>query len=179
MRRPGHALEAASAALGRERALEETQMATVTTETSTTIQPPMSIAEPSLEAAWRDFNSAFNRMDPKEVASFWDENGTLVGPTGNRGTGRAAVERVYADDLEMFLRGTRSTFTIETTRMLGRDLALVDVEHAIEGARLPDGSKGTMRLHVVALALRKGKDWRWLDARPYAFLPQPSRAAVH
>lgn len=154
-------------------------MATISTETSTSIPAPMTTTEPSLEAAWREFNSAFNRMDPKEVASFWDENGTLVGPTGNRGTGRGGVEKVYADDVNMFLRGTRSTFAIETTRMLGRDLALLDLEHTIEGARLPDGSRGTMRLHIVALAHRRGKDWRWLDARPYAFLPRPPSTPVH
>ena len=111
-------------------------MATLSTETSTSIQAPVATAEPSLEAAWREFNSAFNRMDPREVASFWDEEGTLVGPTGNRGTGRAGVEKVYADDVNTFLRGTRSTFRIETTRMIGRDLALLDLVGAVRSSNL-------------------------------------------
>jgi len=38
---------------------------------------------------------------------------------------------------------------------------------------MPDGTVGTMKLHVVILAQEKGGSWHWLDARPYAFLKPP------
>ncbi len=152
-------------------------MASVSPQSSSTPQIPTPSIEPSLADTCQRFNAAFNRADVKEVASFWDSDGTLIGPTGNRGIGRPGVEKVFADDVNQFLRGTTSTFTIETVRMLGRDLALLDMDHAIQGARLPDGTTGTMKLHTAILARRQGTEWRWLDARPYGFLP--SRPASH
>lgn len=154
-------------------------MATASTHTIPAARPAAPKVEPGLAATWKAFESAFNRQDPKEVAAFWEQDGTLIGPTGTWGTGRSGVEKVYASDVEKFLRGTRSAFEVEAVRTIGRDLACIDCTHAIENARMPDGSKGTMRLHLVVLARRSGEDWRWLDARPYAFLPEPPAASVH
>jgi uncharacterized protein (TIGR02246 family) len=140
---------------------------------------PTPIVEPSLADTCKKFNVAFNRADAKKVAAFWEEAGTLIGPSGNRGTGQSGVERVFADDVNQFLRGTSSSFSIETVRMLGRDLALLDLEHAILGARMPDGTIGTLKLHAVILARRQGTEWRWLDARPYGFLPSKPSISLH
>jgi uncharacterized protein (TIGR02246 family) len=154
-------------------------MATVSTQPGSAPQVSPSTVESSLADTCKKFNAAFNRADVKEVAGFWESDGTLIGPTGNKGSGRAGVEKVYGDDLNQFLRGTTSTFTIESVRSLGRDLALLDLDHTIQGARLPDGTKGTMKLHTVILARRQEKEWRWLDARPYGFLPSRPATSVH
>jgi hypothetical protein len=29
-----------------------------------------------------------------------------------------------------------------------------------------------MRMHVVMLAQKKGSDWKWLEVRPYVFVPR-------
>jgi uncharacterized protein (TIGR02246 family) len=154
-------------------------MATASTHGTpgTHLEPPA--MEPSLREAWKAFEGAFNRQDPREVASFWDPEGSLLGPTGIRGDGRSGIEKVFRQDLDAFLRGTRSTFEVDAVRMIGHDVAFVDCTHRIDGARLPDGTKGTMRLHLAAVARRSGDGWRWLDARPYAFLPPPSSSATH
>ena len=154
-------------------------MATVSTQSSSTPQMSPSVVEPSLAETCERFNAAFNRADVKEVAAFWDSDGTLIGPTGNRGIGRSGVEKVFADDVNQFLRGTTSTFTIESVRSIGRDHALLDMDHSIQGARLPDGTIGTMKLHTVILARRQGTEWRWLDARPYGFLPSKPASSMH
>ena len=154
-------------------------MATVSTQSSSVPQVSPPAVEASLTETCEKFNAAFNRADVKEVAAFWDAEGTLIGPTGNRGTGRSGVEKVYADDVNQFLRGTTSRFTIESARMIGRDLALLDMDHAIQGARLPDGTTGTMKLHTVIVARRQGTEWRWLDARPYGFLPSRPSSSMH
>jgi uncharacterized protein (TIGR02246 family) len=128
-------------------------------------------AEPSLEATCRQFNEAFNRFDTKRVASFFTEDGTLITPSGELGRGRSGVETVYAHDCETILEGTRSTFTITSVRTLGNDLAFMDLDHELENFRMPDGTTGPMKIHVVILAKRSGNAWQWLDARPYAFVP--------
>lgn len=131
--------------------------------------------DPSLEAACRQFNEAFNRHDAQEVASHWAENGSLITPGGERGDGRAGVQRVFQHDADTILAGTSSTFTIAAARPLGPDLCLLDLDHDLRNFKMADGSKGAVRLHVVILAQRKDGAWRWLDARPYAFATPPGR----
>src|SRR5512133_4181013 len=130
-------------------------------------------AEPSLEAAWKKFTEAFNRFDAKQVASCWAEDGTLITPSGEVGRGRSAVETAYRHDCDTILKGTRSRFDITSVRRLGSDLALLDLDHELGNARMPDGSTGTMKMHVVVLAKRSGSSWQWLDVRPYGFMPNP------
>jgi uncharacterized protein (TIGR02246 family) len=132
--------------------------------------------DPSIESTLRKFTEAFNRFDPKEVASFWASDGTLISPAGEWGKGRAGVEKVYAHDIELFLKGTTSTFRVEAVRTLKDGHALLDLAHEIQNARLPDGTTGTMKLHNVMLIRKGGKTWEFLDARPYAFLRPPPAA---
>ncbi|MEI7704021.1 MAG: nuclear transport factor 2 family protein [Deltaproteobacteria bacterium] len=130
--------------------------------------------DPTLADAVKRFNDTFNRFDAKATAAFWAEEGTLISPAGEVGKGRAAVETVYAHDIEMFLKGTTSTFRIDSARALKGGYALLDMSHEIQNARMPDGSTGTMKLHTLILAQKKGGSWQWLDARPYAFLRPPA-----
>ena len=129
--------------------------------------------EPSLEAATRRFEEAFNRFDAKAVAACWTEDGTLISPTGEWGKGRAAVESVYRHDSDTVLEGTTSRFTIASVRRLGQDVCFLDLEHELQNCRKPDGTRGAMRFHVAALVKRSGGSWQWLDVRPYAYLPKP------
>ncbi len=133
--------------------------------------------DPSITATIDKFTEVFNRQNPKEVAAFWASDGTLVSPAGEWGKGRAGVEKVYGHDVDMFLKGTTSTFRVDSARMLKGGYALLDLTHEIQNARLPDGKTGTMSLHTVMLIRQSGKTWEFVDARPYAFLPPPPLAA--
>jgi uncharacterized protein (TIGR02246 family) len=129
--------------------------------------------EPSLEASYRKFNEVFNKLDPKQVAACWTEDGTLITPSGEVGKGRSGVETAFRHDRDTILKGTTSRFTIASVRRLGPDLAFLDLDHELQNFKMPDGSTGTMKLHVVMLAKKIGSGWQWLDARPYAFVPPP------
>lgn len=127
----------------------------------------------SLQATIERFNEAFNRFDAKEVASFWASDGTLLNPAGNYGEGRAGVERVFGEDAKTILGGSQSRFTILRARQVAADCVLLDLDHDVRNFRMPDGTTGPMKLHVVMLARRSGDGWQILDARPYGFLPRP------
>ncbi len=142
-------------------------------ETTQDVGTQESKAEPSLEAACRKFNELFNRADAKQVAACWTEDGTLITPSGEIGKGRSGVETAYRHDCDTILKGTTSRFAIASVRRLGPELAFLDLDHELENFRMPDGSTGLMKLHVVMLAKRSGNGWQWLDARPYAFVPPP------
>ena len=124
----------------------------------------------SLQKTVDAFTEAFNRFDAKAVASFWAEDGTLLNPLGNYGRGRAGVEKVYGEDALRLLAGSTSRFTVKTARPVGNDCMFLDCDHEVRNARMPDGTTGTMTLHLVLLVQRKGEGWKWLDARPYAFI---------
>jgi uncharacterized protein (TIGR02246 family) len=127
----------------------------------------------SLESSLRMFEDAFNKFDTKAVASCWTEDGTLLTPSGEQGRGRSGVETAYRNDVQTILDGTKSRFTITSVRRLNQDLCFLDLDHELQNCRKPDGTRGTMQLHVCILAKKSGNAWQWLDARPYAFLPKP------
>jgi uncharacterized protein (TIGR02246 family) len=154
-------------------------MGTTSTQATGSTQQAAATVDPTLTASLRAFEEAFNRQDVKEVVGHWDPDGTLIGPTGLEGFGRSGVESVYASDVKTILRGTRSSFVIERVRKIGPDVAFVDIHHTISGARMPDGSTGTVKLHLAAVARKAGEVWRWLDARPYAFLPAAPPPSTH
>ena len=129
--------------------------------------------EASLDTALRKFNEAFNRFDTKQVAACWADDGTLITPSGEVGKGRAGVEVVYRHDCDTILKGTTSRFAIQSVRRLGNDLAFLDLDHELQNCRKPDGTTGTMKIHVALLVRRSGNTWQWLDARPYAFVEPP------
>jgi uncharacterized protein (TIGR02246 family) len=127
----------------------------------------------SLATTLQRFNEAFNRFDASAVASFWREDGTLISPIGTFGEGRAGIERVFQSDAATILQGTTSRFTITRERRITPDCVLLDCDHDLENCRMPDGSRGSMKIHLVLLASRSGDQWRWLDARPYRFADRP------
>lgn len=103
------------------------------------------------------------------------DDGTLITPGGDYGRGRSGVAKVYSRDCETILDGTTSKFTIVGVRQIGGDCAFLDLEHDLRNFKMPDGSTGPVKLHVVILAQRKGSAWQWLDVRPYAFMQPPGQ----
>ncbi len=141
-------------------------------QTSTGVGQQQVSVDRSLEGTLKKFNEAFNRLDANEVAAFWADDGTVINPVGNYGQGRSGVAKVFREDAERFLAGTTSRFSITGARKVGNDCVLLDLDDDVQNAKLPDGSTGPMKLHVVVLAQKKGDGWQWLDVRPYGFFPR-------
>lgn len=51
----------------------------------------------AIRASAQAFVEAFNKGDAQAVASLWTENGDYIDDSGNRFTGRAAIEKVYSE----------------------------------------------------------------------------------
>jgi uncharacterized protein (TIGR02246 family) len=135
--------------------------------------------EAELQKTYAQFGEAFNRFDAQAVSSFWAKDGTLINPMGKPAKGPAEVARVFGEDAQTFLGGTTSTFTVRSVRQLKGDVAFVDLDHAIENFRAPDGTTRTEQQHVVMLVRKQGGAWKFLDVRPYAFVkPAPETGAA-
>ncbi len=142
------------------------------TSTETGRAPPL---EGTIDETVQRFNEAFRRFDAKELASFWADEGTFLNLLGHFAKGRAGVEKLLREEASKVFEGATSTFTIVGLRRITDDCVFLDVDHDVQNFRIPDGSRGPMKMHVVTLAERTGAGWRWLDVRAYRFMhPPPS-----
>jgi uncharacterized protein (TIGR02246 family) len=134
--------------------------------------------EDAVKARVAEFIALFNKGDAKAVSAFWTDDGTLVNPVGQKGTGPAGVEKVISGDLATILKDAKMEMQVTQFRPVGKDAAWVELEHTVTGAKGPDGKvMPTMTLHVPLLMVKKGKNWMIAEARPYAYLPMPSAPA--
>jgi uncharacterized protein (TIGR02246 family) len=128
--------------------------------------------DPSLEAMVQKFSDAFNRFDAKAVASFHAKDGTLINPMGDVAHGQDGIARMFDEVAAKRWKGSTSRFTITGSRKVGPNTTWLDLEHELQNVALPDGTTGTMKLHLVWLAQKSGSAWKILEARPYVLLPK-------
>jgi uncharacterized protein (TIGR02246 family) len=121
----------------------------------------------AIEAMLKGFEAAFNKYDAKEVASFFLADATLYNPEGKYADGKQQIEQVVKSDLSRFLKGAKNSFKLLNVRLLGPELALVDMAHVAESAALPGGK---LENHVDAVMRKDLGQWRILDARPRPFM---------
>lgn len=135
--------------------------------------------EDAIKARVADFIALFNKGDAKGLSQFFGEDATLVNPIGQRGTGRAEIEKVIAADVSTFLKDTKMEMTVTQFHPVGKDAAWIEIDHSVSGAKSPDGKPlPTMTFHVPCLMMKKGKTWLIEEARPYAYLPPPPKPAA-
>ena len=137
------------------------------------VGPQPASVEGSLETTLRRFTEAFNRFDAKAFASFWAEDGTFLNPLGRHARGRAGIEKVFQEDEARLLEGATVKLTITGARPIGDDCVLLDCDNDVQNVRLPDRSRGPMKMHAVIVAQKNGDRWQWLDVRAYGFLQRP------
>ena len=125
----------------------------------------MSAQADPIQSALDRFSAAWKSNDGVAVASFFVEEGTLINPFGPRADGRPAITAMYSEYFGGMLRGTSTTITVASVRPVENHHAFVDAEQTVTGS---DGSV-VLVVHLAALMRRDAGDWRFVDARPYAF----------
>lgn len=121
----------------------------------------------AIQASFNRFCAAWNTNDGVTLADCYVADGSLITPFGQRADGRSAVAAMYAALLAGPLQGTTTTISLARVRTVGADHAFVDAEQAII---TPDGSV-LVGAHLAALLRHEGDSWRFVDARPYTFVP--------
>jgi uncharacterized protein (TIGR02246 family) len=136
--------------------------------------PPKEKDEDAIKARVAEFNAAFNKGDAKVLAAMFTDDATLVNPLGKSAKGPADIEKLTAEDLGTFLKGTTSELKVVGYRAIGKDAAFIDVDQTVTGAKGPDGKTlPPLAFHAPCLLVKKGKIWSIAELRPYAFLPPP------
>ena len=128
--------------------------------------------DPALEAMIQKFADAFNRFDGKAVAAFHAKDATLINPMGDVAHGQDGIARMFDEFVAKRWKGSTSRFTVTGSRQLGPSTTWLDVDQEVQNVTMPDGTTGTMKVHVVWLAQKQGGAWKILEVRPYMFMPK-------
>ena len=118
--------------------------------------------------------AAWNKHDPKLMASFFLPNGDLINPFGRHARGTAEIEKLFTDEQAGPMAGTTYSGTIETIRYLDKNIAIVDVAAEITGMKGPDDSAAPpFKHHVTWIAEKKGGKWLAHGARAFVTITPP------
>lgn len=93
------------------------------------------------EAAW-------NAGDTEGYAQLLTEDADIVSATGRPARGREALLKLYAEQHANAYAGVRTHTRVTSVRMLGKDVALADVEYELEGGKVDAIRKGSIAFVV-------------------------------
>ncbi len=117
-----------------------------------------------------DFESAWNKHDPKVIAVFWATDGDLIDPWGKTAVGRAAVESFFVGEHTGDGALAKSTYDLkkDTVRLISPDVAVEDWEVVLTGVTPPDSTAplGPQFHRVVIVRKKDGGQWLIAAARP-------------
>ena len=124
-----------------------------------------------------EWAAAWNKHDPKLMASFWLPDGDLINPFGRHARGTAEIEKLFTEEQAGPMAGTTYAGQIESIRYIGRNVAIVDVSGEITGMKGPDGAAAPpFKHHVTWIAEKKDGKWFAHGARAFALLPPPGQS---
>ena len=112
----------------------------------------MSIQQQQEDTAIRqrhdEWITAWNKHDPKLMASFWASDGDLINPFGRHARGTAEIEKLFTEEQTGRMAGTSYTGTVESIRYIGENVAIADVAGEIRGMKGPDGAAAGYSIEV-------------------------------
>jgi uncharacterized protein (TIGR02246 family) len=128
--------------------------------------------EAALRKLQEEFAAAWNQHDPTAMAKFWADDGDWLGPDGYFVQGRAAVESYLSEAHTGDWATSKNAITVTRIRFLKPDVAAVNAEYNLTGARdwfdnpIPNQK-------IVATSILVKKDGKWLTSVYRAFVPPP------
>jgi uncharacterized protein (TIGR02246 family) len=103
-------------------------------------------------AAWED---AWNRHDAHATAIAYVEDGDFSSTTGIPSHGWKELEAHYNEIFTTFLKDAHRTDTVKSIRFLGPDIASVDIDWQMTGARTRDGKDAPNRKGLLTWIVTK------------------------
>ena len=110
-------------------------------------------------AAWED---AWNRHDAHGTAMAYVEDGDFSSTTGVPSHGWRELEAHYNEIFTTFLKDARRTDTVRSIRFLSPEIAVVDIDWQMTGARTRDGKNAPNRKGLLTWVVTKQHDEQWM-----------------
>jgi uncharacterized protein (TIGR02246 family) len=115
--------------------------------------------------------SGWNKHDAKAIAAVFAEDADMITPDGRLVSGRAAIEKAFAEDHSGVMKESTVTVMKEPVRFPTADVAVSDAEVSVAGVAGPDGKKTDMTLVITNVWKKADGKW-WLYAcRPHVKAP--------
>jgi uncharacterized protein (TIGR02246 family) len=110
-------------------------------------------------AGWED---AWNRHDAHATAMAYVEDGDFSSTTGVPSHGWKELEAHYNEIFTTFLKDAHRTDTVRSIRFLNPDIAVVDIDWQMTGARTRDGKDAPNRKGLLTWVVTKQHDGHWM-----------------
>jgi len=121
---------------------------------------------------YEDLTDAWNRHDVATLSGMWAIDGDHLEPDGTRAKGRDAVTKLFRRQHDTVFKETSLDMNIEDVWFHGENMAIVDGNYVLNGAKLPDGTPlAARRGHFTAVLLHE--DGRWQVAASRLMIPAP------
>jgi len=118
----------------------------------------------AIAAAVQNYMDSWNKHDVQAVALTYTEDTDLINNFGALTHGRVQVVATFGPMLAGVYSETRQTGTVKSIRFLKPDVAAVDVDWEMTGAKNQDGSVRPIRKGLHSLIMIKQSDGSWLIA---------------
>jgi uncharacterized protein (TIGR02246 family) len=117
-----------------------------------------------VEKAVQNYMDSWNKHDVHAVALTYTEDTDFVNNFGALTHGRAGMEATFGPFMSGAYSETHQTGQVRTLRFLKPDVAAVDVDWEMTGAKNADGSVRPTRKGIHSLIMTKQSDGSWLIA---------------
>jgi uncharacterized protein (TIGR02246 family) len=118
----------------------------------------------AIEAAVQNYMDQWNKHDVHAVAMTYTEDCDFVNNFGTLTHGRAGMEAAFGPFMTGVYSETHQTGHVRTIRFLTPEVAAVDVDWEMTGAKNQDGSVRPTRKGLHSLIMMKQRDGSWLIA---------------
>ena len=105
---------------------------------------------------------AWNKHDASAFAMAFGKDADFTNVLGQSAHGRDGIEAFHAPYFATIFKDSHLVATIRGVRFLTADLAAVDVDCELTGAKAPDGSPRPFRKTLINCVMARQKDGSWL-----------------
>ena len=116
----------------------------------------------AITRAVQNYMNAWNTHDVHAVAMTYAVDCDFVNNFGDVTHGRDGMEKTFGPFMSGPYSATHQTGTVRSIRFLKPDVAAVDVDWEMTGAKNPDGSVRPTRKGIHSLIMTKQSDGTWL-----------------
>jgi len=118
----------------------------------------------AIEKAVQNYMDEWNRHDVHQVAMTYTQDCDFVNNFGTLTHGREGMEKTFGPFMTGVYSETHQTGKIRTIRFIKPDVAAVDVDWEMTGAKNQDGTVRPTRKGIHSLIMTKQDDGSWLIA---------------
>jgi uncharacterized protein (TIGR02246 family) len=116
----------------------------------------------AIAKAVQNYMDEWNKHDVHAVAMTYSEDCDFVNNFGTLTHGRDGMEKVFGPFMTGVYAETHQTGTVRTIRFIKPDVAAVDVDWEMTGAKNQDGTARPTRKGIHSLIMTKQPDGKWL-----------------